>query len=662
MEFMTKIAWVLIIAGACVMAISIYRFRGVFRLLDEFHIKEYRKTKKIYNAHQTLMVFFLLGYLAVLYGSVAKIEVFGDLFVGIIFFFGAVFVLLGVLLQSRMLSEAQFRYKQETEASASLEIERSKLISANEKLLQEMENKRIAEEALQESENRLRTIFNSVQAGIVIIDAENHTIADVNSIAAKMIGSTRDETIGHVCHQYICPAEKNKCPITDLEQRLDNSERTLLTNEGDSIPILKTVIPIILKGRTHLLESFIDIKKLKQAEEERIALETQLQRARQMEAIGTLAGGVAHDLNNILSGIVSYPDLLLMQLPEDSPLRRPISTIQESGEKAAAIVQDLLTLARRGVAAKETINLNSVILDYLGSPEFAKLRSFHPEVQIKTDLKQDVLSISGSPVHLSKMLMNLVSNGAEAMPEGGTLSIGTENRYVDRPAGWYDTIQEGDYTVLTVADGGVGMTDDEIERIFEPFYTKKVMGKSGTGLGMAVVWGTVKDHSGYIDISSSPGNGTTFTIYFPATREKREKIEGLPFLHSEDYMGNGESILVIDDVMQQREIASWILSELGYSVNTASSGEEALEYLRNNSTDLVILDMIMDPGIDGLETYKRILELHPGQKAIISSGFSETDRVKRAQEMGAGQYIRKPYTLNKIGMAVKKALGLEAQK
>ena len=471
-----------------------------------------------------------------------------------------------------------------------------------------------------------------------------------------MIGSARHKIIGHVCHQYICPAEKNKCPITDLGQHLDNSERTLLTNNGESIPILKTAIPLILNGRTHLLESFIDITKLKHAEEERIALEAQLQRARQMEAIGTLAGGVAHDLNNILSGIVSYPDLLLMQLPEESPLRKPIATIQESGQKAAAIVQDLLTLARRGVAAKEPTNLNRIILEYLESPEFERMKSFHPEVQIRTDLKQDLLNISGSRLHLSKMLMNLVSNGAEAMPGGGILSICTESRYVDRPVGWYDTIKEGDYTVLTISDTGVGMASEEIERIFEPFYTKKVMGKSGTGLGMAVVWGTVKDHSGHIDISSSLGKGTKFAIYFPATREKIDAPEGKSTLRSEDYTGKGESILVVDDVMQQREIASEILSELGYSVKAASNGEEALEFLRDNSVDLVILDMIMDPGIDGLETYKRILKLHPGQRAIISSGFSETVRVKKTQEMGAGQYIRKPYTLTKIGMAVKRAL------
>ena len=167
-------------------------------------------------------------------------------------------------------------------------------------------------------------------------------------------------------------------------------------------------------------------------------------------------------------------------------------------------------------------------------------------------------------------------------------------------------------------------------------------------MGMAVVWGTVKDHNGYIDVRSTEGKGTTFTLYFPATRQQSTKNQpGLPI---DDYMGSGQSILVVDDVRVQRDIASSILSELGYSVTSVSSGEEAVEYLQINAVDMVVLDMIMHPGIDGLDTYKKILKLHPGQKAIIASGFSETERVKKAQKLGAGQYIKKPYTLEGLGI------------
>jgi CheY-like chemotaxis protein len=317
-------------------------------------------------------------------------------------------------------------------------------------------------------------------------------------------------------------------------------------------------------------------------------------------------------------------------------------------------VEDLLTLARRGVVAVEVTNLNQIINSYLNSPECEKLKEFHPDAKIETDLEMYSLNIMGSPVHLSETVMNLVSNAAEAMPDGGNIFISTESKYIDKPIRGYDDIKEGDYVILTITDTGIGISSEDMERIFEPFYTKKVMGRSGTGLGMAVVWGTVKDHKGYIDIESTEGKGTTFTLYFPVTRKEISgKEEALPM---EEYMGKGESILVVDDVEGQREIASSILKKLGYSVTSVSSGEEAVDYMKDNSVDLLILDMIMDPGIDGLETYKRIIKLHPNQKAIIASGFSETDRVKEAQRLGAGKYIKKPYTLEKIGIAVKNEL------
>jgi CheY-like chemotaxis protein len=250
--------------------------------------------------------------------------------------------------------------------------------------------------------------------------------------------------------------------------------------------------------------------------------------------------------------------------------------------------------------------------------------------------------------------MNLVSNASEAMPDGGEIFISTENRYIDNPIKGYDDVEEGDYVMLVVSDSGIGIPSGDIERIFEPFYSKKKMGRSGTGLGMALVWGAVKDHKGYIDVKSTEGKGTTFTLYFPATRQQSTKDQlSLPI---EKYMGRGESILVVDDVKEQREIAFSILSELGYSVTTVEGGDEAVEYLQHDAVDSIVLDMIMAPGIDGLDTYKKLIRRHPGQRAIIASGFSETARVKEAQELGAGQYIKKPYTLEKIGLAVKTEL------
>ena len=389
----------------------------------------------------------------------------------------------------------------------------------------------------------------------------------------------------------------------------------------------------------------------KLSEKDRRYLEAQLAKSQKMEAIGTLAGGVAHDLNNILSGLVSYPELLLMDIPEKSPLRQPILTIRKSGQKAAAIVQDLLTLARRGVSVREVMNLNQLVEEYLKSPENQQILEYHSGVTVKTNLQSDLLNIMGSPVHLSKTIMNLISNAAEAMSNGGEIIITTENRYIDSSLKGFDAVEEGDYATITVADTGIGISTENIERIFEPFYTKKTMGRSGTGLGMAVVWGTVKDHSGYIDVQSELGDGSTFTLYFPVTR-KQLPIEK-QCISAETYKGNGESILIVDDIKEQREIASGMLQKLGYNVTTVPSGEDALNYMQDNAADLLVLDMIMQPGMDGLETYQKILQYHPEQKAVIASGFSESDKVKEAQNIGAGVYVKKPYSFENIGMAVK---------
>jgi CheY-like chemotaxis protein len=197
------------------------------------------------------------------------------------------------------------------------------------------------------------------------------------------------------------------------------------------------------------------------------------------------------------------------------------------------------------------------------------------------------------------------------------------------------------------------MSSSDLERIFEPFYTKKSMGRSGTGLGMSVVWGTVKDHDGFIDIQSEEGSGTTFKLYFPASRSENEITAPV---YIEDYLGNDESILVVDDAPNQRDLAARMLQRLGYQVHTSESGENAVARIKNQVFDLVVLDMIMEPGMDGLETFKQMRQIAPSQKAIIASGYSESERVREMQRIGAGSYVKKPYTLEKIGLAVRKEL------
>jgi two-component system, cell cycle sensor histidine kinase and response regulator CckA len=516
--------------------------------------------------------------------------------------------------------------------------------------------------ALKESEKRYRDLFNGAAEGIVVAEIATRRFRYANSAICRMLGYP-ESVLTSMSVSDIHPKADLAQVLTTFDEQARDAGQSMasdipcLRSDGSVIFVDIKSTPVVIDGMRCSLGFFTDVTGRRAEAIERKELENRLHRSEKMEALGLLAGGVAHDLNNILSGLVSYPELLLLDLPEKSPLHDPIKTIQNSGKRAAAIVQDLLTLARRGVAVSQVTSLNRIVLEYLQSPEHEKLIKFHPNVIIDVDLDDGLMDVKGSPIHLSKTVMNLVSNAAEATdPEKGFLTLSTRNQYVDRPIRGYDKVKNGDYAVLKVTDDGIGIAPKDLKRIFEPFYSKKVMGRSGTGLGMAVVWGTVKDHNGYIDVVSTQNQGTAFELYFPVSRESREMEIETRSIH--EFNGNGETILVVDDVPDQREIASRILSRLGYSVASVASGEAAVEYMRTGRADLIILDMIMDPGMDGLDTYRQILKVRPNQKTIIASGFSENDRVREAERLGVRQYVKKPYTLESIGMAVKTVLGL----
>jgi two-component system cell cycle sensor histidine kinase/response regulator CckA len=391
--------------------------------------------------------------------------------------------------------------------------------------------------------------------------------------------------------------------------------------------------------------------------QDRRELEESLERAQRMEALGKLAGGVAHDLNNMLGPLVAYPELLLEDLSADHPFREDLISLQQAAERAAALVQDLLTLARRGKYQAAPLSLNTVVEQYLDSLPFLDLQSRYPNVTVEVSLAPDLLRVVGSHPHLSKVIMNLVTNAFEAMPKGGQLRISTYNSALARPVFGYSYIEAGDYAVLEISDTGTGIAQEDVGRIFEPFYTKKEMGRSGSGLGLAVVYGVVQDHMGRIDLQTEVGVGTRFALYFPITSEilvSSEEEQG-------DYRGD-ETVLVIDDLEQQRQIASRLLTFLGYQVTAVESGRAALDYLRDHDTDILVLDMLLEEGFDGLDTYREILRMKPQQKAVLVSGYSETDRVVEAQRMGAGRFVRKPYTLAGLGRAVRAELDAGSQR
>ncbi len=391
---------------------------------------------------------------------------------------------------------------------------------------------------------------------------------------------------------------------------------------------------------------------------ERRQLQDRLAMLEKMEAVGLLAGGVAHDLNNILSGIVSYPELLLMDENLGPETRRRIHSIKKSGDQAVAVVKDLMAVSRGAATRTEPVSLGTVAREYLGSPDYSAMSSKYPGITLDSRLGDAPALISGSPVHLRKVVANLVANAFESFEEDSTegrVLVEIFLRHVDTgrssgPGG----VPDGDSVVLRVVDNGPGIAAEHRERIFEPFFTKKIMGRSGTGLGLTVVWNIVRNHGGFIDLASAE-EGTSFDIYFPITTEcLPERDEGVPL---EQLRGTGQRILVVDDVAAQREIATALLVRLGYQVESVSSGEAAVERLGDEAFDLLLLDMLMEPGLNGRETYEKILEIRPGQKGVIASGFSQDEEVRKARALGAGAFLAKPYSLEEIGVAVRDVLG-----
>jgi len=451
----------------------------------------------------------------------------------------------------------------------------------------------------------------------------------------------------------IAPEYREEINVKQMVNAFRFSEVEGSRKDGSRFPIVIRNREMAYYGKTVTVSVVRDISDRKAAEEETQSLREKLALAKKMEALGLLAGGVAHDLNNILSGIVSYPELLLMKPGLDEKTRKALKTIQESGERAAAVVNDLTTISRGFASTREPLNINSVIKEYLISPEYHKLRNYYPDVEIKTVLETEAFNVKGSRLHIRKSLMNLVINAAEAVETNGEIVIATSNCYLDKPLKGYSDVQIGEYALLSVADSGPGITKSEIERIFEPFYTRKVMGRSGTGLGLTVVWNTIQDHSGYINVISNE-DGTRFDLYFPITRESIK--DAVSLLPRDMFLGHGEKILVVDDEENQREIATQMLTALGYEAESVSSGAEALTYVGKKSVDLILLDMIMPTGMSGLEVYKRIAQQYPGQRAVIASGFSVTEDVAAARQAGAGEFLKKPYSLEKLGMAVRREL------
>ncbi|HMO51817.1 MAG TPA: ATP-binding protein [Kiritimatiellia bacterium] len=381
------------------------------------------------------------------------------------------------------------------------------------------------------------------------------------------------------------------------------------------------------------------------------ALQMRLARAERIESVGVLAGGIAHDLNNILAPLVSYPDLILDDLPAGNPSRGILKQMQKAAMRAAAIIQDLMTMARRGNHATEPVQANEAIRTYLDSADFRALSQRYPGVQVVIDLDPQAPSFIGATHQFTQALMNLVGNAFEAIKTStGTITVRT--RAATMPGGHGGDVRPA--VRVEVSDTGCGIPADEREHIFEPFFSRRKSGSSGTsgtGLGLAIVYSVIKDFGGTIDVISEPETGTTFTILLPGTLRRADT----PLMPTTGGAGF-TSVLVVDDEPVQRELCRVLLGSKGCRVSLAASGREAVAFLREHDVDIVLLDMIMEADFDGLDTYEAIRAFKPDQRCVIVSGYSESDRALQALANGVRGFVQKPYTLTSLCETMRKAM------
>ncbi len=506
--------------------------------------------------------------------------------------------------------------------------------------------RRRTEDGLRESNRNLSALIQASPMAIVALDSGKRVMI-WNPAAESLFGWKAEEVLGQP--NPVVPEDRQE-EFNLLQSRaleggsVDGMEVQRLRKDGSLVEVSLSTAPLRdARGQlTGTVALFADITRRKQLEE-------QLLRAQRLETAGRIAGQVAHDFNNLLAPLMAYPELIKMQLPEGHPATQYCDAMLEAAKRMADINEEMMALGRRGHFDQELADLNHLVRQAV-----AQMANPPRGLRVELDLPTGIPPVNGSPAQLLRAISNLLSNAREAMQDLGLLTVKTENVYVDQPFGGYNRVDVGEYVRVSVGDSGCGISPEIRDQIFDAFFsTKSRVNRRGCGLGLSIVQAIVDDHHGYLDLESEVGRGTTFSIYFPACRERLREapVERIP--------GGSETLLVVDDDRLQREVSRELLAKLGYNVHTVASGEDAVTHLRDNPADLVILDMIIPGGVDGAETYRRLLEIRPGQRAIIVSGFAQSERVQEAQSLGAGAYIRKPVTLERLALAVRQELDRE---
>ncbi|MBN2040767.1 MAG: response regulator [Spirochaetes bacterium] len=510
-----------------------------------------------------------------------------------------------------------------------------------------------AEEALKHSESTLRSLLNAYPSAAMLLDLEGRIIA-ANSRVGDVLRRKSDELIG-MDASLISSKEVAENRARKAFEAVTQG-KSVRFEEHDNGKILDSVFNPVKNGKgevTSLAVFSRDVTRLKQEAEEKRKLEATLAHTQRMEAIGTLAGGIAHDFNNLLQGILGYIELLLIDKKENDPDHSMLSEMKHSANRASELTKQLLTFSRKVDNELSPLSLNKVIRQVEGLLK----RTIPKMINMVFVLDENLKIIEGDSTQMEQVIMNLALNARDAMPEGGTLTFTTKNVILDeaycKNAG--DCIP-GDYVMLSVCDTGKGIDGEVVEHIFEPFFTTKEIGK-GTGLGLAMVFGIVKNHGGSIVCESNPDTGVSFNVYFPVfdglTADDAEvEIEDDFFLYG------SETILIVEDEAILRDFTSQLLTRFGYRTLLAESGEEALALYEGHKNDisLILLDLIM-PGIGGKHCMEELLRQDPGLKVLIASGYSGEDSEDIIMKGGAKGFIAKPYNMRNLLKRIREILG-----
>ena len=506
---------------------------------------------------------------------------------------------------------------------------------------------------LERSERKFKLLADAAWDGMII--CRENVVREINRQCLELFGCTEEHLLGRNMEELFPGWRQNiPAPGSDAAGASVCFETEAVHGGRKTFPVELKIKKLDDADPCAWVAAVRDLTASRQEELQRIQMQEKLVNAQRMESIGIMAGSVAHDLNNILSSIVTFPELLLLDMSTTETYRKDIALIQQAGKQAAAVVADLLTVARGSTCSKEQCNLNTLLKDYSSSIDCQQLRRLHPGISFQLQLEANLPNIEASAIHITKSIINLVTNAAEAIGSEGKITIRTANRHLENPFDGYETIPPGRYAILSVQDTGSGIAGEALPHLFKPFFSKKEMGRSGTGLGLTVIWNTMRDHQGFIDIVSN-GGGTRFDLYFPSSITLKSS-EGETVFPIESLCGRGERILVVDDEESQRQITSSILNRLGYTACAVDNGEKAIEYIRHEPVDLLLLDMVMDPGISGYETYRRILQIQPDQRAVVASGYFNPEDQDRIRALGVSQYLTKPFSVTSLARAVQEEI------